>query len=246
MQPTKYIMTVRAYLKFFLPVSISVLLIISLPLLAGENRPVDAVTPSEIITPEPVQEISLYETIGLEGIVDEAVFNKALKGFQKIDSDKNILVIADFSKPSTEKRFIVIDLDENRVLHHTLVAHGRNSGENMATKFSNIPGSFQSSLGFYKTGPIIHSPKHGPALLLHGLEKGFNDKALEREIIIHAADYVNESICKSQGRLGRSLGCPALPPQENEAIIKLIQNGTVMYIHGNDQQYLAQSAFLRD
>jgi hypothetical protein len=239
-------MTFRAYLKFIFPAFLSILVIISIPLLAGENRPADAVTPSDIILPEQGAEVSLYESLGLEGILNEDVFDKALMGFRKIETKKNILVIADFSKPSTEKRFVVLDLDSMKILHHTLVAHGRNSGENMATKFSNIPGSFQSSLGFYKTGPIIHSPKHGPALLLYGLEKGFNDKALEREIIIHAADYVNESICKSMGRLGRSLGCPALPPQENEAIIRLIQNGSVMYIHGNDSKYLAQSIFLRD
>lgn len=237
-------MIVRIVFKYLIPTLLTALLIITLPSLAGENRPVDMV-PAEINVIELSEESRLYRELGLEGIIDEEVFCHAWNGFRKLEPQKNMLAIADFSQPSTNKRFVVIDFEEQKILFHTLVAHGRNSGENMATKFSNIPGSFQSSLGFYRTGEIIHSPKHGPAMLLHGLEKGFNDKAREREIIIHAADYVSEAFCAAQGRLGRSLGCPALPPAENEAIIKAIQNGVTLYIHGNDPKYLAQSELLR-
>jgi hypothetical protein len=189
---------------------------------------------------------SLYELCHLESLLERAVFEKAIQGYDKIKSKKNLLVIVDFSKPSVEKRFFVINIDKKEVVYKTLVAHGRNSGDNYATKFSNIPGSLQSSLGFYLTGSIIQSPKHGLALELIGLEKGINDKAKEREIIIHAADYVSESFCKMQGRLGRSFGCPALPPDLNKEIVQQIKNGAVLYIHGNDNNYLLSSLFLKD
>lgn len=219
-----------------------VLLFFAIPVLANESAPV--VEQEDVVLP--VKVVSLYELCQLETLIDRDVFEKAMKGYNKIESKNNLLVIVDFSKPSVEKRFFVIDMEKKEVLHHTLVAHGRNSGENYATKFSNIPGSFQSSLGFYLTGPVIHSPKHGVALELRGLEKGFNDKVKEREIIIHAADYVTESFCKMQGRLGRSLGCPALPPDLNKEIVQEIQNGAVMYIHGNDNHYLSSSTYLKD
>lgn len=213
-----------------------------IPVMANESAP--AVEEESVIVPTP--QIPIYESAGLSSLIDKEVFENAWKGFQKIDSKKNLLVIVDFSKPSVSNRFFVIDTENQKLLYQTLVAHGRNSGDNYATHFSNIPGSFKSSLGFYLTGPVIHSPKHGVALELNGLEKGFNDKAKEREIIIHAADYVTESFCKTHGRLGRSLGCPALPPNLNKEIVQLIQNGAVLYIHGNDTNYLSQSSFIND
>lgn len=244
-------MTAHILVRYFLPATLITLLILAVPALAGESNPVAEFTPATSLTPvfpadTVTTEVSLYQAIGLQGIIPESVFAEALKGFQKIHPDRQILALADFSQASTSKRFVVVDLQNKKMLFHSYVAHGKNSGENWATKFSNTPESYQSSLGFYLTGPIIQSPKHGPALLLNGLEKGFNDNARAREIIMHAADYVSESFVSSQGRLGRSYGCPALPADINEKVINTIKDGCVLFIYGNDDRYLAQSQYLRD
>jgi hypothetical protein len=237
------------YLKYKIQYILIAFLILASPVDAVEklnNTPVEPVqsnTEAVASTPLP-SPVSEYQLCGLENIVSEEVFNRALTGFNKINPSKKILVLADFSKASTEKRFVVVDLENHKVLYNTWVAHGRNSGDNMATRFSNIPESFQSSLGFYMTGPVIHSPKHGKALELRGLEKGFNDKAKEREIIIHAADYVSQQSINSMGRLGRSHGCPALPNELNDQVIDTIHDGCVLFIYANDNNYLANSQYL--
>jgi len=227
-----------------------IVLVFTIPSIAGEVAPQEltgsAISPLPVVADVPATQTSLYQDLGLNGIVEETVFEDALKGYQKIRPGKAILALADLSQASTEKRFIVIDLENKKVLFHSYVAHGKNSGENCATQFSNVPESYESSLGFYLTGPVIQSPKHGPALELNGLEKGFNDNAKSREIIMHAADYVSEAFVRSQGRLGRSFGCPALPGDINEAVINTIKNGCVLFIYGNDKNYLAQSQYLRD
>jgi hypothetical protein len=233
------------YLKYKILYILFTLLILASPADAVEKLTSTPVAPVEAPAASPVPvTVSEYQLCGLKNMVSEEVFNRAMTGFNKINPDKKILVLADFSKASTEKRFVVVDLENHKVLYNTWVAHGKNSGENMATKFSNTPESFQSSLGFYMTGPVIHSPKHGKALELRGLEKGFNDKAKEREIIIHAADYVSQSSINSMGRLGRSHGCPALPNDLNDKVIDTINNGCVLFIYANDANYLAKSQYL--
>jgi hypothetical protein len=153
------------------------------------------------------------------------------------------LSIIDFSLPSSSKRLWIIDLDKGEILHHSLVSHGRNSGDLVAKKFSNINSSFMSSLGFYVTGETYQG-KHGYSLRLDGVEKGFNDNARERAIVIHGADYANNDFVQATGRLGRSLGCPALPMALHKDIINTIRGGSCLFIYGNDKSYLNQSPLL--
>lgn len=143
-----------------------------------------------------------------------------------------MLAIADMTQPSTTQRLVVIDLQSKKIVMRTWVAHGQNSGELMATRFSNTDESHQTSLGLYKVGQRIVSPKHGPALLLEGLEQGKNDKARSREIIVHGADYVSEKFIATTGRLGRSWGCPAIPREEMARAIEYLADGGLLYVHG--------------
>lgn len=146
-------------------------------------------------------------------------------------SASSLLTVIDYSKLSREKRLWVVDLDRDSVLAHTLVAHGRNSGGDRATHFSNDLGSNQTSLGTFVTGKT-YVGAHGLSLRLIGLDPGVNDNALARAIVIHAAEYVNSGIVASLGRLGRSLGCPALSPDVAPEIIDLIKDGTVVFAYG--------------
>lgn len=174
------------------------------------------------------------------------VLELAMEGWEKLENDLKspILTVIDFSLPSTEKRLWVIDPEQGLILYHSFVAHGRNSGELLAKTFSNQPESFQSSLGFYKTAETYQG-KHGYSLRLDGLEKGFNDQARNRAIVIHGADYAKEEFAKTTGRLGRSLGCPALPPELSAKVIDLIKDGSLLFIYGNDEAYLQQSYLLQ-
>ncbi|WP_111670452.1 murein L,D-transpeptidase catalytic domain family protein [Algoriphagus litoralis] len=173
-------------------------------------------------------------------------FNFALEGWDKLKDtlEKPLLTVIDFSLPSTEKRLWIIDVETQEILLNTVVAHGRNSGNLMAEKFSNQPESYQSSLGFYKTAETYQG-KHGYSLRLDGLENGFNDKARARAIVIHGADYANEEFAKSTGRLGRSLGCPALPSALSAEVIDLIKEGSLLFIFGQDEDYLSRSELIQ-
>ncbi|SDX77156.1 murein L,D-transpeptidase catalytic domain family protein [Hymenobacter psychrophilus] len=184
----------------------------------------------------------LYRDLQVEeqGLTFE-VFEKAMTGYLNLEktnqlSDKQLLTVVDFSLPSTEKRLWVLDLESKQVKFHTLVAHGRNSGENMATTFSNENESNKSSLGFYVTeGEYVG--KHGRSLKLAGVDEGYNTNALMRSVVMHGADYVSEEFIRQNGRLGRSLGCPALPMDQKDAIIESIGGQTAMFINGPDTRY---------
>jgi hypothetical protein len=152
----------------------------------------------------------------------------------------DVLSIVDFSLPSTKKRLFVIDLVNGRLLFNTLVAHGRNSGRLTATRFSNRDNSLMSSLGFYLTGdPFIG--QHGYSLRLEGMEKGWNDHAWQRAIVLHSADYVSEEHIQQWGTLGRSEGCPAVPEEMDGAIIDQIKGGSCLFIYAPNQRYLHRS-----
>jgi hypothetical protein len=169
-------------------------------------------------------------------------------GYQSLRSEgklgnKNLLTIIDFNKPSTEKRFYTIDLGNKVVKFYSLVAHGRNTGENMAKQFSNRPHSNQSSLGFYLTAESYVGSK-GYSLRLDGQEKTFNGNLRSRAVVIHSADYVSEVWIKRNGRLGRSQGCPALPNEISKSVIDTIKNKTVIFAYFKEDSYLKSSAYL--
>lgn len=196
-------------------------------------------------SPKPIDDCrTLYEQLQLEERVSYTAFEQAMAGYRKIDAqNKDILTLVDFSKPSTEERLFVIDVKNRLLLFSSLVAHGRNSGENYATSFSNEMGSHKSSLGFYRTGSTYQG-RNGYSLLLDGLEKGINDRARERAIVIHGAAYCHPSVIASAGRLGRSFGCPALPETVNRKVIDAIKDGSILYIYAKNNDYLTRSAIL--
>lgn len=161
-------------------------------------------------------------------------FSEAIKGYyllkQKGLIKKDILTLIDFSLSSNTKRLWVIDLVTGDVLFHSLVAHGRNTGDEFASTFSNAAESYKSSLGFYATGEIYNG-KHGMSLKLDGLEKGVNDQARARGVVMHAADYVSDSFIKNNHRLGRSQGCPAVPVALSKEIIDAIKDKSCFFIY---------------
>jgi hypothetical protein len=153
------------------------------------------------------------------------------------------LTVIDYSKPSTESRLWVFDLRSRRLLHRALVAHGRNSGYIEPVSFSNQPGSNQSSLGLFLTLDT-YVGMHGRALRLRGLEPGFNDRALERKIVIHGAAYADAAHIGRWGRLGRSLGCPVLSPKIAQRVIDNIRGGSPLFVYFPDPQWLGGSRLL--
>jgi hypothetical protein len=175
---------------------------------------------------------ALYAEIGLQGHLAEPVFAAGIRSAERHGQRSRILAIADMTQPSTAKRLYVIDLDSKVLLLRTYVAHGQGSGDLNCTSFSNREGSHQTSKGLYRVGTEIVSPKHGPALLLHGLDKGLNDQALAREVIIHGADYVSPAFIAQHGRLGRSWGCPAVERELMPRLIDLLADGGLLYVHG--------------
>ena len=197
---------------------------------------------------EDINDVYSFLNLSQYGLSNEA-YQLAIKGFNKLKENgqllnSSILTIIDFSQSSSKKRMYVIDLYKKALLFNTYVAHGRNTGEEFAEKFSNIPGTFQSSLGFYLTENMAIGSKVGLSLILKGLEKGFNDKAQAREIIIHGADYATEDFIHKNGRLGRSYGCPSLPPDLIKPVAETIKDGSLLFIYHHDDNYMHKSQVL--
>jgi hypothetical protein len=168
-------------------------------------------------------------------------FNKAKKIGIKIN--RPIITIIDYTLASTQKRLWVIDIDNRQILHTSLVAHGKHSGENYAKYFSNTTGSLQTSIGVFLT-ENTYIGKEGYSLRIQGLESGFNDKAKSRAIVMHGANYVSGKTANSLGRVGRSWGCPAVERQLAKPIINTIKDGTIIFSFYTDKNWLKNSQFI--
>jgi hypothetical protein len=153
------------------------------------------------------------------------------------------LAVIDYSLPSTERRLWVFDLAQRILIFHELVAHGRSSGEDRATYFSNEPDSLASSIGLYSTRES-YVGRNGYSLRMDGLEPGFNDKAFDRDVVIHGADYVSNDFARVNGRIGRSHGCPAVPTAMARPVIDTLKDGQLLFIYYPDPQWLKTSSFI--
>jgi len=191
-------------------------------------------------------DFNLWNDCQLENVMSYSLFRNALTGYRHIShlEKKDIITIIDFSKPSSENRFFVVDLKNRKLLFSCLVAHGKNSGDLYAASFSNEENSLKSSLGFFITGETYYGA-NGYSLKLDGIENGINNKAREREIVIHGADYVCQSFIARYGRIGRSWGCPALPEELAGKIINTISNGSCLFIYADDKFYLEHSVLIQ-
>ncbi len=193
----------------------------------------------------------LYDSLHLYqfGLPEEA-FKLALTGYhqllkKQLPRKPDILCIADFSQSSNKKRFYIIDINKAKLLFQTWVAHGRNSGQEFANSFSNRPATNKSSLGFYLTMNTYYG-SNGYSLKLRGLEKGVNDNAERREIVMHSANYVSERFLASNGYLGRSQGCPAIPERDHRKVIELIKDGACLFIYHPSEAYSKKSRLINE
>lgn len=160
-------------------------------------------------------------------------------------ADLSTLTVIDYSRPSTEKRLWVFDVKRRALLYEELVAHGSGSGDNLAKAFSNEDNSHQSSLGLFRTDET-YVGRNGYSLRLHGLDAGFNDRAYDRAIVMHGAPYVSDGFAKTQGRLGRSWGCPALREGIAREVIDTVKGTGLVFAYYPDPAWLAASKYLGD
>jgi len=175
-------------------------------------------------------------------------FRYAYIGYQTLKkqhrlNEKELFSIIDFTKDCNSKRFYTIDLQKMKIVFYTYVAHGKKSGERVPNSFSDVIESNKSSIGFYITGSTYNG-SNGYSLMLHGDEKGYNSNLAKRSVVIHAADYANEDYIARNGRMGRSLGCPALPENINTEVINTIKEKTMIFAYYNDPKYLKTSKYL--
>lgn len=185
---------------------------------------------------------SLYKELNLTNKMDFKTFSNAISGMKKLKNIKeDVITIIDFTKSSVKERFFVIDLKNKKILFSTYVMHGKNSGESIPKEFSNVVNSFKSSPGFYKT-ENTYNGEYGYSLRLNGLEKGINDKAKERAIVVHGSDYAKPK--PGAKKLDRSLGCPAIPKDVSDKVINEIKNGRLLYIHTDEKSYVQKSSII--
>ncbi|WP_431215790.1 murein L,D-transpeptidase catalytic domain family protein [Puia sp. P3] len=195
------------------------------------------------------QAVMLYSNMKLEKQgLDPKAFEYAWRGYyhllkKGLIRKRTVLSICDFSQSCCSKRMYVIDVQRRKLLFRTYVAHGQNSGEEYATSFSNEPDSYKSSLGFYVTDRVYYG-RNGLSLRLNGVDTGYNDLALKRNIVLHGSTYVGDKYMQNFGTLGTSLGCPALPSALSGRIIRAVRNGSCLFIYHPTQQYLENSTII--
>ena len=236
--------------RFLLPGLLCVLVAFVLPvnvLKAGGN-PVSAKRSAKA-SAFAAEVSTLYQAFDLQEIgLNKKAFEYALKGYNYLLyrhwlNRPNILTIVDMSQSSRNKRLYILDMEQHTVLVNTYVAHGRNSGTEFARSFSNSPSSHKSSLGFYITQGTYYG-NNGLSLKIRGMERGFNDKALGRNIVVHGSQYVGPDFLEMNNFCGRSYGCPAVPADESEEIIDLIKEGSCLFIYHPTKRYLTRSKIL--
>ena len=210
--------------------------VVTKPVAFAENKVVTFEEKTEALYNE--IEVGKYTLPNLE------TFTKAFEGYIALENQgkvkNNVLTIVDFSFSSTKERMWVIDMTNKKVILQTLVSHGMNSGTEYAKSFSNENESFKSSLGFFITGET-YTGKHGISLKLDGQEYGLNDKARERDVVVHGADYVSKYLAHKQGYIGRSQGCPAVSPAVASKLIQTIKNQSVLFIYHPTRMYANKS-----
>ncbi len=200
--------------------------------------------------------IQLWSNVNIQDLYEKLkdadlnfdMLQKGILGLQRMlkihpSTQTDIITLIDFQLPSYQERLYVIDLRRKKIIVKTHVAHGRASGELYASDFSNVIGSNKSSLGFYLTAETYQG-KHGYSMRLDGMEYGINDNARKRAIILHSADYVSESVIKSTGRLGRSLGCPSVSADVFEKVIRITKEKSCLFIYHPSEDYLSKSRYL--
>lgn len=180
--------------------------------------------------------------------IDESVLRLSLIAYVNakktgIAISRPLLTVIDYSKPSIEKRLWVFDLKNGKTLFNTWVSHGRNSGGAKATSFSNNPGSLKSSIGVFVTDEPYIGGK-GYSLRLRGIERGVNDNAYRRDIVVHGAWYVGENLVRTRGQIGRSWGCPAVSTALAKPLIDAIKDDTLMVAYYPDRIWLSNSRYL--
>jgi hypothetical protein len=195
------------------------------------------------------QAITLYDSMKLEQSgLDQKAFEYAWRGYHNLLKagqlkKTDILTVCDFTQKSSNKRMYVIDVAHKKLLFNTYVSHGMNSGVDYATSFSNRPNSFKSSLGFFITSKT-YLGRNGLSLKVKGIEKGYNDLAAKRHIVLHGADYISPEYLKDNGEMGRSLGCTAMPTAMSPKIIRTIRNGSCLFIYHPTVKYLTHSSVI--
>ncbi|MEI9909128.1 MAG: murein L,D-transpeptidase catalytic domain family protein [Bacteroidota bacterium] len=249
----------KALKGFYLLVSSLFITVLHLPFAFGKTSPAYKLAPGPVLSAKSSTTDSLHLITSIRSVYDSLhldisglsrqAFEYAQKGWEKLIEqgkiiNESVMAIVDFSQPSSHRRLYILDMKNYKVLFNTLVAHGKNSGKEWASSFSNKPSSYKSSPGFYITGDT-YMGSNGFSLRLNGIEKGINDKAFDRAIVMHGADYVSDSYIEAQGYIGRSQGCPAVPAEEVYPIINTIKNGTCLFVYVPDKRYASRSPLLK-
>jgi hypothetical protein len=243
-----------------LTVCAGLILMLTIPaLISGKTRKIHKYSKPAVVASPATSSVAssamaaadkIYDSLELatSGLSEKA-FEFAWKGYQKLRAKgmlakDNVLSICDFSQSSRNKRLYVIDLVGMKLLINTYVAHGRNTGGEFAKSFSNNPNSHKSSLGFYVTRST-YSGSHGLSLKIDGVERGFNDKALRRNIVVHGSEYVGSNFIENNPFTGRSYGCPAVPDNESAEVINSIKDGSCLFIYYPNKTYISKSQLLK-